>query len=266
MGAVDVARAAAIETADHPEDVAEHVDAVTIDERLVVHRFASGLKGYAGWQWNVVLARAPRARTATICEVTLLPGERALLAPEWLPWAERLRPSDIGPGHVLPFLADDPRLVPGYTPTGDEDEDFVAIEELALARARVLSPEGRLEAANRWYESDRGPATPIAIHSSAPCGDCGFLVPLQGSLGQIFGVCANAWSPEDGRVVSLDHGCGAHSETDAPVPASQWPSPSPVLDEVSIDVEVRRDLAGEGDSVDESSVAETQEAASGTNS
>lgn len=30
-----------------------------------------------------------------------------------------------------------------------------------------------------------------------------------GSLGTVFGVCANAWSPDDGKVVSLDHGCGA---------------------------------------------------------
>ena len=28
----------------------------------------------------------------------------------------------------------------------------------------------------------------------------------------MFGACANEWSPSDGLVVSLDHGCGAHSE------------------------------------------------------
>ena len=32
-------------------------------------------------------------------------------------------------------------------------------------------------------------------------------------MGQAFGVCANALSPSDGRLVSMDHGCGAHSET-----------------------------------------------------
>ena len=30
----------------------------------------------------------------------------------------------------------------------------------------------------------------------------------------LFGICANEWAADDGRVVSLDHGCGAHSETD----------------------------------------------------
>ena len=29
----------------------------------------------------------------------------------------------------------------------------------------------------------------------------------------LFGLCANALSPDDGKVVSMDHGCGAHSET-----------------------------------------------------
>ena len=45
----------------------------------------------------------------------------------------------------------------------------------------------------------------------------------------MFGVCANDWSPDDGRVVSRDHGCGAHSETDVVVEPE--PLPAPVLDE-----------------------------------
>jgi hypothetical protein len=36
---------------------------------------------------------------------------------------------------------------------------------------------------------------------------------LSGSLRSEFGVCTNEWSPADGRVVHLDFGCGAHSET-----------------------------------------------------
>lgn len=235
---VDQARDAAIDSADHASDVGEHLGVQSVGERLVAHAFACELKGYVGWQWSVVVARAPRARTATICEVTLLPGADALLAPAWLPWSERLRPGDLGPGDVLPFRADDPRLEPGYVSSGNSEEDEVAIGELALARARILSRDGRDEAAARWYESDRGPATPVAIHSSAPCGECGFFVALTGTLGQVFGVCANEWSPDDGRVVSADHGCGAHSETDAPAATSQWPDQQPLLDEARVYVEV----------------------------
>jgi len=202
------------------------------------HRFAATMPGYRGWHWTVTLARVPRGKVATVCEVELLPGDDALLAPAWLPWAERLRPGDVGPGDTLPFKADDPRLEPGWKPTGDEELDSVAIDELALARERVLSPQGRDEAAERWYRGSRGPTAPGAVASPAECMSCGFLVPLQGPLGQLFGVCANAWSPDDGKVVSLDHGCGAHSETDAPHPPSDWPDDAPLIDELRVEAVV----------------------------
>lgn len=234
--AVETALTAVQQQVDSLTDVGEHLGASTEGERLVAHRFACNLKGYQGWEWTVVLARAPRARVGTVCDVALLPGSDSILAPLWLPWAQRLQPGDIGPGDVLPFKPDDPRLEPGYVATGDEEEDAVAIEELALARARVLSPVGINEAAQRWYRGKQGPATPEAVHSAASCGSCGFLVPLQGPLGQLFAVCVNEWSPQDGKVVSLDHGCGAHSETDVAPQSSDWPAPDPLIDEVSIDV------------------------------
>lgn len=243
LGAVELARAAALDVASSPEDVGEHLGTVAEGERLMSHRFAAGMKGYRGWHWTVTLARVPRGRSATVCEVELLPGDDAILAPEWVPWSERLRPGDVRPGDTLPFRPDDPRLEPGWTPTGDEELDGVAIDELALARQRVLSPQGRDEAAERWYRGSRGPTAPGAVASPAECTTCGFLVPLQGPLGQLFGVCANEWSPDDGKVVSLDHGCGAHSETDVSRRRSDWPAPAPLIDESSID---RVDVHGTG--------------------
>ena len=234
--AVDVARAAAVEVAENPEHVGEHLGLVVEGERLVSHRFACRAPGYHGWQWTVTVSRVPRARAATVCEAVLLPGDGAVLAPPWVPWSERLRPGDIGPGDVLPFAPDDPRLEPGYVPTGDEDEDRVAIEELALARARVLSPLGKDQAADRWYAGTRGPTAPAALAAAAPCGSCGFMVRMIGSLGTVFGVCANEWSPDDGKVVSLDHGCGAHSETDVEPQPSEWPAPAPSIDELEVEI------------------------------
>jgi hypothetical protein len=77
-----------------------------------------------------------------------------------------------------------------------------------------MSREGRLEAAERWYESDHGPTAPIAEAAPrhARCGTCGFYLPVAGSLRAMFGVCGNLFAPDDGRAVSADHGCGAHSE------------------------------------------------------
>ena len=58
---------------------------------------------------------------------------------------------------------------------------------------------------------------------------------LSGSLGALFGVCANEWSPDDGRVVAFDHGCGAHSETDQPKRRAQWPVVPPRVDDLSME-------------------------------
>jgi hypothetical protein len=83
-------------------------------------------------------------------------------------------------------------------------------------RARVLSAIGRDLTADRWYAGAHGPRTALASAAPAPCLNCGFLIRLGGPLGRAFGVCANEYAPDDGRVVSLDHGCGAHSEATAP--------------------------------------------------
>lgn len=234
--AVDRARAAAEDVADSPDLVGEHVGVVVIGERLVAHRFASTALGYRGWEWTVTLARVPRGRTPTVCEVDLLPGDDAILAPAWVPWAERVRPGDLGPTDVLPYLPFDERLEEGYRATGEDDADRLAIEELGLGRARVLSRQGRTEAAHRWYTGSHGPMTPGAIAASAPCSTCGFLVLLAGSLRSTFGVCANEWSPDDGKVVSMDHGCGAHSQTDVIDQPSEWPDRAPLLDDADVEV------------------------------
>ncbi|MCL2090333.1 MAG: DUF3027 domain-containing protein [Micrococcales bacterium] len=237
--AVDLARAAAEDVADQPDDVGEHLGATWEADRLVTHRFACAARGYRGWQWTVVVARVPRGRSATVCEAVLQPGDGALLARPWVPWAERLRPGDLGVGDVLPFRPDDPRLEPGWRPSGEPDADdaaLVPVEELALARERVLAPLGRNETAARWYRGTHGPTSAGALAATAACATCGFLVPVRGVLGQVFGVCANEWSPDDGAVVSLDHGCGAHSQTDADPEPSQWPAPDPLIDDSRVDV------------------------------
>ncbi len=61
---------------------------------------------------------------------------------------------------------------------------------------------------------------------------CGFLVKLAGPLSQAFGVCANAFANDDGKVVSLDHGCGAHSEAQLSKKQLPRPLPEPALDAI----------------------------------
>ena len=229
--AVDVARAAAEEEATGL--VGEHLGVEAADERAVTHSFGSLDPAYRGWRWAVTLARAPRSKTVTVDEVVLLPGAEALLAPEWVPWSERLRPGDLGVGDLLPTKSDDPRLVPAFFSTDDDEERDVRFE-LGLGRSRVLSLDGRTDAVERWYAGDRGPEAAIARAAPASCATCGFFVPLVGALRQAFGACANELAPDDGQVVSVDHGCGAHSEAIV-LPSAPTPSP-PLVDEYRIDL------------------------------
>ena len=228
--AVELARASITEDAY----VGEHLRAVAEGDRLVTHYFDCDLPGYRGWRWAVTVARAPRSKHVTVCETVLLPDPEALLAPGWVPWHERLHPGDLGVGDLLPTPAEDERLVPGYTINGDPAVDDL-VWELGLGRPRVLSPDGRADAAQRWYDGEHGPDAPItqAAPRAARCVSCGFYTSLAGSLGTLFGVCTNVYAPDDGQVVSLDHGCGGHSEVLVEeVPVHEEPT---VYDDAGVD-------------------------------
>ncbi len=187
------------------------------------------------------MARAPRLKIVTVDEIVLLPGDESIVAPEWVPYRDRIQPGDLSPGDLLPTEEDDPRLVPGYLAGGDGDEVIDAeqvrevSDELGLGRVRVLSIEGRELAAQRWYDGSHGPDAPLAQSAPATCGSCGFLVRLAGPLSRVFGACANAYANDDGRVVSLDHGCGAHSEARLATRNLPQPLPEPVLDTLTWD-------------------------------
>ena len=254
--AVEFARHALEEVTD-PITVGEYLAAAPNAERLVTHLFDCTLSGYRGWRWAVTLSRVPRGRTATVCEMELLPGEEALLAPAWVPWADRLEPGDITRSDRLPRKETDERLEPGWEATG-KDADAVALDQLDLGRPRVLSAQGVSSAAERWYGGDHGPEAEGVRKAHATCSTCGFFVPMAGALRAIFGVCANEWATDDGSVVSLDHGCGAHSETDLPDQGPEWPiNPSRVNDHLMVplstnglDLREGRSIAEQADDVD----------------
>jgi hypothetical protein len=207
--AVEDARAA-VET-DQPGLAGEHLGVIADDQRVVTHYFATLDPAYRGWRWAVTVARASRAKSVTIDDIVLLPGDGALLAPEWVPWSERLRPGDLGVGDLLPTAADDPRLVTAAFMTDDDDEGEVAFE-FGLGRERVLSYDGQMDAVERWYAGEAGPEAAMARSAPATCATCGFYLPLSGALRQAFGACANEMAPDDAKVVAVDHGCGAHSQ------------------------------------------------------
>ena len=238
--AVDLARMAAVETGG-VDSVGEHLGVVAEGDRVVTHSFACLLPGYRDWHWAVTLVRASRARAATVNEVVLLPGDDALLAPTWVPWEERIQAGDIGPGMLMATPDNDPRLEPGFAATdlpADADpaewsQLRAIVADLGLGRERVLSQSGRDAAAERWLAGAPGAEDEISRHAPAACSSCGYFVPLRGSLGTLFGACANEYSQSDARVVSLDHGCGGHSDVVATERARELPEP--VFNTIGID-------------------------------
>lgn len=91
--AVDVARAALLEIT--PESgVGALVSEETGDDGVSTVRFASTMLGYPDWFWTVSVAQLPAVdghlQEPTVLEAELLPGEGALIAPDWVPWSDRL--------------------------------------------------------------------------------------------------------------------------------------------------------------------------------
>lgn len=217
--AVDQAREAALAAA-RDFGVGEYLGHQVDQERCITHRFACTHPGYVGWTWQVAMVRASRSRTATINEVELVAGPDALRPPRWIPWHERVLPGDITPGLLLPTPDNDERVEPGYTgadrPVDEDPAEWsmtrAVVGDLGLGRERVMSRQGRDETVERWLAGPGGPDNQMTRMAPGHCRSCAYFTDIRGSLGLTFGVCANEYSPSDGRVVSHDHGCGGHSD------------------------------------------------------
>lgn len=279
----DLARSVAIDVAEEPEQVGDVVDAIDLGDGVTDFRIAAHIRGYEGWQWSVTLYHDEELDRWTVNESSLIPTSDALMPPAWIPWKDRLEPTDLAPTDSIGTDPDDSRLEEGFrrtepvtsdageataadaeataddapatgdssvaddAPTADDapadsQEDVEeAVEEFDLSRRHVLSPLGRAQTAKRWYEGPRGPkAMSTKTASGNLCSTCGFLLPLKGDLNLMFGVCANKWSPDDGRIVSLDHGCGEHSEIEPPEPSRLWVQSKPAFDDLHIDIIAQR--------------------------
>lgn len=88
LSAHDLARAALLEVTP-AASIGEPAGYTLEADGVVSLRFTTLLEGYPNWFWTVSVAVVEDAEP-TVLEVELLPGEGALLAPEWVPWAERL--------------------------------------------------------------------------------------------------------------------------------------------------------------------------------
>lgn len=84
-----IAQHAAEEHAPHAA-VGAFIESKSEEDGSQTFMFESRLKGYVGWRWSVNVFEDQKTHEVTISEVLLLPGEDALVAPDWVPWSERL--------------------------------------------------------------------------------------------------------------------------------------------------------------------------------
>ncbi|MBP6087721.1 MAG: DUF3027 domain-containing protein, partial [Rhodoluna sp.] len=66
------------------------IESIEEDEGVVTYLFEGKLKGYVGWRWSVSVFQSDEESPVTISEVLLVPGPDSLVAPDWVPWSERL--------------------------------------------------------------------------------------------------------------------------------------------------------------------------------
>ena len=83
----DRARLAAVEAAPK-NGVGDFLTQIEEDENVYTFLFAAKMKGYVGWTWSVSLFA--NDEDTSVSEVNLMPGEDSLIAPNWVPWSERL--------------------------------------------------------------------------------------------------------------------------------------------------------------------------------
>lgn len=240
LTSVELARQTAEETADMgPEAVGDFLRREDLGDGVYDFRFESGLTGYEHWQWAVTLYHDTELDEWTVNEAALLPMKRSLVAPNWVPFRDRL------PGQSDEEIIQD--LEPGSDESeggqqrrdrdgnlldpADSDEDIAeALTRFHLTRRLVPSPKGLQDTAQRWADSSS------RLHSRAKGVVDGFVVPLDGFLGRFYGVCTNKHCRYDGKVVPLNHTCADPVLSDQDVYKDLWPEDNPLVDSMHIDV------------------------------
>lgn len=89
VSATQLALAALRETTEHAL-IGEFVSETEIEKNVIEVRFNCTLKQYQHWHWAVTLTQVDKRSPLTVSEINLLASENAQLAPQWVPWAERL--------------------------------------------------------------------------------------------------------------------------------------------------------------------------------
>ncbi|GAB3038021.1 hypothetical protein GCM10027052_16360 [Parafrigoribacterium mesophilum] len=120
---VELARHALLEitSADTIGDPAGSIDE---GDGVVSVYFSTNLPGYPGWRWTVSVAHLDGG-DASVLETELTPGDDALLAPDWVPWVDRL--AEYQAAQAAGAFAEDGDNV---DPDDDDDDDVDDDDEI----------------------------------------------------------------------------------------------------------------------------------------
>jgi AAA ATPase containing von Willebrand factor type A (vWA) domain len=126
LASVDVARTALLEITD-AATVGAPAGHIVEGEHVLSLLFECTLPGYPGWHWTVTMSRVDDESEPSVLEAELMPGENALLAPEWVPWSERL--ADYQAQQEAARAAEGAGAEGGSAEDSDDDADEDDIDE-----------------------------------------------------------------------------------------------------------------------------------------
>jgi hypothetical protein len=142
----DFARNALIE-ATSKSKVGNFIEVIEEGEGLATYLFENNQKGYVGWRWSITIFQLDKSSPVTVSELLLMPGPDSLVAPDWVPWSERLADYkalqlELEKQAALDALEGDEESDDDTDDTDDDDidvedseeaEEPAAVEELAVS-------------------------------------------------------------------------------------------------------------------------------------
>jgi hypothetical protein len=97
-------------------------------EGVATLRFEARMSGYPGWEWNVSLAEV-EGEEPTVLEAELVPGNGALLAPDWVPWADRMDEWRAAQAAAAEAASEADAALEGESDADDEDDEDDDLDE-----------------------------------------------------------------------------------------------------------------------------------------
>jgi hypothetical protein len=117
----DLARAALLEITP-AATIGDYISTTDEGDGVVSLLFESAQAGYPDWRWTVSVAQVD-GEEPTVLEAELMPAEGALLAPDWLPWSERLAEYKAAQEHTDASESDDEPDDEDDDESDDDDDD-----------------------------------------------------------------------------------------------------------------------------------------------